>query len=47
MRAIVGVLQLINALDRESGEVVPFSGTEQQLVESLASQAAVAITRSI
>ena len=42
---IVGVLQLINALDRESGEVVPFSGTEQQLVESLASQAAVAITK--
>jgi len=41
---IIGVLQLINAHDRESGAVVPFSGDDQQLLESLASQAAIALT---
>ena len=41
---IIGVLQLINAQDRESGAVVPFSGDDQQLLESLASQAAIALT---
>ncbi len=41
---IIGVLQLINAQDRESGAVVPFSGGDQQLLESLASQAAIALT---
>jgi HD-GYP domain-containing protein (c-di-GMP phosphodiesterase class II) len=41
---IIGVLQLINALDRESGEVVAFSGADQHLLESLASQAAIALT---
>ena len=41
---IIGVLQLINALDRETGEIIPFSIEHQKLVESLASQAAVAIT---
>jgi HD-GYP domain-containing protein (c-di-GMP phosphodiesterase class II) len=41
---VIGVLQLINAKDSESGEVVPFSSDDQQLSESLASQAAIALT---
>ena len=41
---IIGVLQLINATDTESGRIIPFSALDQQLVESLASQAAVTIT---
>lgn len=41
---IIGVLQLINAKDRETGEVVGFSMSEQRLAESLASQAAIALT---
>ena len=41
---IIGVLQLINAIDPVSGEVVPFSDRDVALVSSLASQAAVAIT---
>ena len=41
---IIGVLQLINALDRDSGAIRPFSQLDQQLVEALASQAAVAVT---
>jgi HD-GYP domain-containing protein (c-di-GMP phosphodiesterase class II) len=42
---IIGVLQLINARDLESGNVIGFSDVEQQLAESLASQAAVALTQ--
>jgi HD-GYP domain-containing protein (c-di-GMP phosphodiesterase class II) len=41
---IIGVLQLINAHDPKSGETVPFSPSDQRLAESLASQAAVALT---
>lgn len=41
---IIGVLQLINATNPETGKVEPFSAISQHLVESLASQAAVAIT---
>jgi HD-GYP domain-containing protein (c-di-GMP phosphodiesterase class II) len=41
---IIGVLQLINALDPGSGEIVPFSASDQRLAESLASQAAIALT---
>jgi len=41
---LIGVLQLINAVDPESAEVTVFSELDQQLVESLASQAAVTIT---
>ena len=41
---IIGVLQLINAIDPISKEVIPFSQSHQRLVESLASQAAVALT---
>ncbi len=42
---IIGVLQLINARDPDTGEVIEFSPVEQQLAESLASQAAVALTQ--
>jgi len=41
---VIGVLQLINAKDRESGAIVPFSEDDQKLSESLASQAAIALT---
>jgi len=41
---IIGVLQLINAKDRGSGQVIPFSDADQRLAESLASQAAIALT---
>ncbi len=41
---IIGVLQLINALDRQSRSVLQFSKDDQQLLESLASQAAIAIS---
>ncbi len=44
---IIGVLQLINAQDRRTGAIVPFSDSDQRLVESLASQAAVALTNRI
>ncbi len=40
---IIGVVQLINALHPLTGEVVPFSAQDQSLIQSLASQAAVAI----
>ena len=40
----IGVLQLINAQDPRSGEIVPFSPSDQRLAESLASQAAIALT---
>lgn len=41
---VIGVLQLINAIDVDTGEIIPFSVANQSLVESLASQAAVAMT---
>ena len=41
---IIGVLQLINAMDMQSGNVLQFSNDDQQLLESLASQAAIAIS---
>jgi len=41
----IGALQLINARDVDSGEVIEFSKVDQQLAESLASQAAVALTQ--
>jgi HD-GYP domain-containing protein (c-di-GMP phosphodiesterase class II) len=40
---VIGVLQLLNAKDRETGEVIEFSGEIQPLIEALASQAAVAL----
>jgi HD-GYP domain-containing protein (c-di-GMP phosphodiesterase class II) len=41
---IIGVLQLINCQDPGSGGIVPFSHADQRLAESLASQAAIALT---
>jgi HD-GYP domain-containing protein (c-di-GMP phosphodiesterase class II) len=41
---IIGVLQLINAMQPKTGEIVPFSPSDQRLAESLASQAAIALT---
>ncbi len=41
---IIGVLQLINALSPQTGGVVEFSQADQRLAESLASQAAIALT---
>jgi HD-GYP domain-containing protein (c-di-GMP phosphodiesterase class II) len=41
---VIGVLQLINATDPDSGEVIAFSAADQRLAESLASQAAIAMT---
>ena len=35
---VIGLLQLINAIDDQTGMIVPFSDTFQQLAESLASQ---------
>lgn len=43
---IIGVLQLINKLDFHTGEVTAFSKEDQHLCESLASQAAVALTNA-
>ena len=40
---VIGVLQLLNAQDRASGEVIPFSAVVQPMIEALASQAAVAL----
>lgn len=40
---VIGVLQLINAQDAQTGEVVPFSEQNRAIVEALASQAAVAL----
>lgn len=42
---VIGVLQLLNAKDRETGAVVPFPGHEVGMVMSLASQAAIALTK--
>jgi HD-GYP domain-containing protein (c-di-GMP phosphodiesterase class II) len=41
---VIGILQLINAIDIDTHEIIPFSQANQSLVESLASQAAVAMT---
>ena len=41
---IIGVLQLLNALEEGSDDIIAFSAENQQLAESLASQAAVALT---
>jgi len=41
---LIGVLQLINARDPETGEIGAFSDTDQRFIEALAAQAAVALT---
>ncbi len=40
---VIGVIQLLNAQDRETGEVIAFDTEIQPLIESLTSQAAVAL----
>ena len=44
---VIGVLQLINAQKPGTTEVVTFSSADQSLVESLASQAAIALTNRL
>jgi HD-GYP domain-containing protein (c-di-GMP phosphodiesterase class II) len=44
---IIGVLQLINAKHRGTSAVRPFSEADQRLAESLASQAAIALTNRL
>ncbi len=44
---VIGVLQLLNAIDRRSGAVVPFTTDVQEVIESLASQAAVSIDNQL
>ncbi|MHB8139332.1 MAG: HD domain-containing phosphohydrolase [Smithellaceae bacterium] len=43
---IIGVLQLLNALDSTTGEVINFSFESEKIILSLASQAAVALSNS-
>ncbi len=42
---IIGVLQLINAVDPHSRKIIPFSSGDQRLVMALASQASVVLTQ--
>jgi HD-GYP domain-containing protein (c-di-GMP phosphodiesterase class II) len=44
---IIGVMQLINATDEATGKIIPFSASYQEIVEGLASQAAVALTNRL
>ena len=44
---VIGVLQLINATDPASGKVRAFSDADQHLAESLASQAAIALSNRL
>ena len=43
---IIGVVQLLNAKDSETGNVIPFPNDYVDLIASLASQAAVALTNA-
>ena len=43
---VIGVLQLLNARDRATSAVIPFSGEIQPVIEALSSQAAVALDNS-
>ena len=40
---VIGVLQFINAIDADSGQIVPFAKDALHLIEALAAQAAVAL----
>jgi len=44
---VIGVLQLLNAKDRQTGEVIAFRKESEGIVSSLASQAAVALTNKL
>ncbi len=41
---VIGAIQLLNAQDSQTGEVVPFSRENQHFAESLASQAAITLS---
>ena len=43
--SVIGVLQLINALDRQTGKAVEFTAADEKMACSLASQAAIALTK--
>lgn len=43
---IIGVLQLINARNNSTNEILPFSQDDQEVTENLASVAAVALTKN-
>ncbi|MBD2176567.1 GAF domain-containing protein [Pseudanabaena sp. FACHB-1998] len=43
---LIGVLQLINAKDPKTGKITEFSKVAQRIAESLASQAAIALTNN-
>lgn len=47
MNGVIGVLQLLNAKNEETHEIVPFDVYHQLVVESLASQAAVVLHNQI
>lgn len=42
---IIGILQLINAIDKNSGEITGFDAISQHITEALASQAAIVLTK--
>lgn len=44
LEEVIGVLQLLNAVDEETGKVVPFDIGYQTIVQSLSSLAAIALT---
>jgi HD-GYP domain-containing protein (c-di-GMP phosphodiesterase class II) len=44
---VIGVLQLLNARDRESGELIAFAEEHQRIVEALASQAGIALDNQL
>ena len=44
---LIGVLQLVNAKDGETGQVRAFSSTDQRFIEALAAQACVALTNQL
>lgn len=44
---VIGVIQLLNALDAKTKEVIPFSRKIQPLIEALSSQAAVALSNQL
>jgi HD-GYP domain-containing protein (c-di-GMP phosphodiesterase class II) len=44
LNEVIGVLQLINAVDKKTKQIIPFSQLDEHIVESLASLAAVIIT---
>ncbi len=45
--SVIGVLQLLNALDGKTGEVISFGTELQPLIEALSSQAAVALDNQL